>query len=115
MTFLYGWDSDMAYAPKRMYQGQLSATLTATLATVTTGKTWIVKSIRLVNTDTSDRVVTIRMPGSSAGAEVFSAVTVKAGKTVVYEANDVLLTTETITGGADVANKVSVTINGAEG
>lgn len=106
----------MAYAAKRLYQGQLSATLTATLATVTTGKTWILKSIRIVNTDTSDRAVTLRAPGSSAGAEIVPpGFVVKAGSMVIIEDNSVLLTTETITGGCDVANKVSVTINGAEG
>jgi hypothetical protein len=98
-----------------MYQGQLSTTLTATLATVPSGKTWIVKEITVVNTDTAARAVTLRMPGSGAGAEILSAKSVAAGDTLQIRGHWVLSSTETITGGADVANKVSVHISGAEG
>lgn len=105
----------MAFAAKRLYQGQLSATLTATLATVTALKTWIVKDMQIVNTDTAARTVTIRMPGSSAGAEIFDSFTIDAKESVQWSGHIVLTAGELITGGADVANKVSVTISGAEG
>lgn len=105
----------MAYTATRFYQGQLSATLTTTLATVPGGKKWIVKDIQIVNTDTATRQVTIRMPGSSAGAEIFDTFLVLAKESVQWSGHVVLSAAETITGGADVASKVSVTISGAEG
>lgn len=105
----------MAYAVKRFYQAQLGATLTTTLYTNPGSVTSVVTDIVVTNTDTSSRAVTIRMPGSSAGAEIFSAVTISPGETLHWEGHQVLLTTETITGGADVASKVTVHISGVEG
>lgn len=105
----------MAFAAKRMYQGQLSATLTTTLATVTALKQWIVKDIEIVNTDSVQHQVTIGMPGSGASHHIFSAVAVDAKSTLSWQGHVVLEAGETITGGADTGSMVTVTISGAEG
>lgn len=105
----------MAYAAKRMFQGQLTATLTTVLATTTALKTWIIKDITLCNTDTVVRAVTLRMPGSAAGAEIFNAMPIQPNETIPWSGHIVLVAGETITGGADVASKVAISISGVEG
>lgn len=105
----------MAYAAVRMFQGALTTTLTTTLTTVTSGKTWIVKDIEIVNTGASTRAVTIAAPGSGVGNQLFSALAVQPGETVQWTGHLVLLSTETITGGQAVGTDVTITISGAEG
>lgn len=105
----------MAYLPKRMYQGQLTTTLTTTLATTTTSKQWVVTDIEICNTDSSAHTVTLAMPGSGAGNQIFSALSVAANASYQWSGRIVLESTETITGGADAGALVTVTISGAEG
>lgn len=105
----------MAFGAKRLYQGQMSTTLTSTLATVTALKQWIVKDIEIVNTDTVQHQVTLGMPGSGASHHIFSAVAIEAKSTLQWSGHVVLEAGETITGGADTGSVVTVTISGAEG
>lgn len=105
----------MAFAAARLAQAALSTTLTTTLATVTTGKTWIVKDIQVCNTGASVRAVTLAMPGSGASHQILGAVSVQPHSTLPISCHIVLLSTETITGGQDVGTDVTITISGAEG
>jgi hypothetical protein len=105
----------MPYVPVPIFQGALSTTLTTTLATVTTGKTWVVTDIEICNTGTSIRAVTIALRGSGAGKRIFSALSINPNQTIQWQGKQVLLSTETITGGQDAGTDVTVTIAGAEG
>lgn len=105
----------MAFVPKRLYQGQMSTTLTTVLATTTTAKQWVITDIEIVNNDTATRNVTLALPGSGAANRLFNAFPVQAGETVQWTGRMVTESTETITGGASAASVVTVTISGAEG
>lgn len=105
----------MSFVPKRLYQGQLTTTLTTLLATTTTSKQWVVTDILICNTDTVSRDVTLSMPGSGVGNRIFDAFPVGTKVTHHWKGRIVLESTETITGGASAASVVTVTISGAEG
>jgi hypothetical protein len=105
----------MAFAPKRLFQGALSTTLTTVLYTNPGSVTTIVRDIEIVNTGTVVRVVTLAMPGSGAAHQLFAGLLVAAGETVQWTGHIVLASTETITGGQGTGTDVTVTISGAEG
>jgi hypothetical protein len=85
------------------------AASSATLATVTTGKTWIVKELILCNKSATDQVVTITFNGKTIFAD-----TIKAGKTVVIKLSTVLSASQIIAGFAGAASSVDCTISGVE-
>lgn len=105
----------MAYAAVRMFQGALTTTLTTTLATVPSGKTWIVQDIQITNTGASVRRVTLAMPGSGAAHQIFGALRCAPHSTTSWDGHIVLAAAETITGGQDTGTDVTLTISGAEG
>ena len=105
----------MAFAVKRLYQAQLTNTLSTVLYTNPGGVTTIIKNVTVTNDDNAARQVTIGWPGSAAGSAIFDALTLGVGETVDWEGHQVLLSGETITGGCDAASKVTVHISGVEG
>ena len=94
----------------------LSATLTTTLLSAVAASTkYIVKEILLCNTDTVARTVTIYI-GSTTGVAntILSAVSLAAGETKFITLSTVLITGDTIKGGASSAGVVSCTISGVK-
>lgn len=105
----------MANTVKKLSHSALTATTTTTLYTVPASTTTIIKEILLCNTDTSARTVTIQA-GSTTGVadRILSALSLAPGETKILSLSTVLLTTETITGGASVTSVVSCLISGVE-
>lgn len=105
----------MADAWKVLGQGQLGNSV-ATIATVGALKTWIIKLVTMVNTDSSTRTFGLYVGGTAAAnAVVPTAVSLPAGAS--WEWNPSGLTLEagqTIAGGASVATKLTYTIFGDE-
>lgn len=105
----------MANAFKVLYQGQLGNTV-GTLATVGGGKSWIVKSITAVNTDSSVRTFGLCINGTGAANRITSAVISLPASGGYWISDDtyVLDAGATLAGGASVASKVTVTVTGDE-
>lgn len=104
-------------AYKILYQGQLGNTV-ATLATVPTGRSWLVAGMTAVNTDTSARTFGMCVGGTAAANRIMSDVISLPASggywTWGLEKPLMLETGQTIAGGASVATKVTVTIWGDE-
>lgn len=100
----------MAATLTPMFRGPLTTTLTTTLATVTTGKTWSVTNIVIANANASPVTVTIALDGVA----LLPAVTVAANTTAPFDLRQVLAATKTITGGASTGTGVTCHISGAE-
>lgn len=104
----------MASAYKVLYQGQLGNTV-ATLATVGGGKTWIIKYITVVNTDSAARTFGLYIGGTTDTASITpTAVSIPAGGSAEWAGNLTLEATQTIAGGASMASKLTTTIFGDE-
>lgn len=106
----------MAYVPTRFYSGQPGTTDTL-LATVTTGKSWIVKQVILTNTDAAAKRVTIGFPASTALAaanHVVSDVTLNGKGLVILDMSVPLAAGETIHGLQETATAITVNIVGVE-
>ncbi len=92
---------------------QARTTLTngsTTLYTVTTGKTAIITSLVLCNTDTVQHTATVNFDSVA----VLSAVVLAANETKIIDMRQVLASTKTVTGLADVSSKVTIHISGVE-
>lgn len=106
----------MAYLPTRFYTGQPGTTDTL-LATVTTGKSWLVKQVILTNTDAAAKRVTIGFPSAAALAaanHVISDVTIMGKGLVVLDMSVPLAAGETIRGLQETATAITVKIVGVE-
>jgi hypothetical protein len=100
---------------KKLAEVALSATTTTVLYTAPASTTAILKEIVLCNTDTVDRTVTIQAgSGTGVASRILSAYIVKAGTTSIFTFSTVVLTGETITGGASAASVVGCKISGGE-
>ncbi len=105
----------MADALRVLYQGQLGNTV-ATLATVGAGKTWIIKKKAAVNTDTSARTFGLCVGGTAAANRITSDVISLPASGGYWIDTDVetLEAGQTLSGGASVASKVTLTVWGDE-
>ena len=105
----------MANAYKVLYQGQLGNSV-ATLATVGGGKSWIIKDISMVNTDNATRTAGLYHNGTTDVTSITpTAVSIVAGGMYAFSGGTISAAAgDTISGGASVANKITVTITGDE-
>ena len=88
-------------------------TSTTTLFTVTSAHTFVVKQIIICNTDTVDRTVTLAIGSAATAANrIMSALPIGANDIMVFDTALVLLTTETLQGLSDTANKINITCIG---
>ncbi len=104
----------MADTYKQLYQGQLGNTV-ATLATVGTGKMWIIKHISVVNNDSSARTFGLYR-GGTAAANVITPpnMSIPAGGMAEWDGTMAMNDGETLRGGASVATQLTVTVDGDE-
>jgi hypothetical protein len=100
---------------KVLYQGQLGAAV-ATLATVGTGKTWIIKHITAVNNDTVARTFGLYVGGTTASKVITPPnVSIPNGGAWEWCPCDICLeSAQTLAGGASAATQVTVTVFGDE-
>lgn len=106
----------MAYVPTRFYSGQ-PGTADTLLATVTTGKSWLVKQIILSNTDAAAKRITVGFPAGAALAAsnyVVPDVTISGKGLVVLDMSVPLAAGETIRGLQETATAITVKIVGVE-
>ena len=99
----------MATTPKKLYIGKPSTSI-ATVYTVPSSTTTILKNIVLVNTTASDAVVTIQ----AGGQDFVSGYTVAAKDTVVIDLSIVLNASDTIRASQVTASAVNVFVSGVE-
>lgn len=99
---------------KLLYQGQLGNTV-STLATVASGKAWIIKHISAVNNDSSARTFALYRQGTAASNIITPpAMAIPAGGMAEWDGTMALAATETLRGGASVATQVTLTVCGDE-
>ncbi|BDG48763.1 hypothetical protein [Parageobacillus sp. KH3-4] len=107
----------MAATPKRLYIGQPGTSL-ETLYTVPTNTKTIVKQIVLSNTTGTDANVTIHfVPNGQVagnGNKIFSALTVTANNTGIFDLSAVLEAGDTIQAVQGTANAITIHISGVE-
>jgi hypothetical protein len=105
------------YTPKRFYINQPS-TSNATLYTVTTGASQIIKNILLNNTTASDATITLNIvpTGGSASTtnRLLSAYTVKANDTVAIDCSIVMNSTDFVSGLQGTSGAITAIISGVE-
>jgi hypothetical protein len=90
-------------------------TSTTTICTAGTGITEVIKQIIICNTDTVDRTVTLAVGSAATAANrILSALPIGANDVIILDTALVLLTTETLQGLSDTADKVTVTVVGWE-
>jgi hypothetical protein len=99
---------------KLLYQGQLPSS-TGTLATVASGKAWIIKHMAVVNTDSAARTFTLFRQGTGdANMITPPAMAVPAGGMAEYDGTMALGASETLRGVASVATELTITVSGDE-
>jgi len=107
----------MADAYKTIYQGQLPNAV-ATIATVGGGKSWIIRSVVVVNTDTATRTFQVLIGGTvDANTWIGTSndpISLRRGETYEWDGVIALAAAETIAGVASVASKLTITISGDE-
>src|SRR5262245_41079979 len=104
----------MADTYKLLYQGQLGSSV-ATLATVGTGKMWIIKHMTVVNNDTSARTFALYRQGTAASNIITPPnMSIPASGMAEWDGTMSLNDAETIRGGASVATQLTLTIDGDE-
>jgi hypothetical protein len=90
-------------------------TSTTTICTAGAGITEVIKQIIITNTDTVDRTVTLAIGSAATAANrILSALPIGANDVIILDTALVLLTTETLQGLSDTADKVTVTVVGWE-
>ena len=99
--------------PKTLYHNQPSSTA-ATLYTVPSVTTTIIRHIRAVNNDTVSHTFDLWRNGSADVNRITETVTVAAGASWEDDVYIALAATDTIQGKADAASKVTLYIGGAE-
>jgi hypothetical protein len=104
----------MPNAYKRLYQGQLP-NATGTLYTVPAATTTIIRHIRIVNTDTSARTFTFYHGGTGASNLILpDSVTINPGEWIEMDVQIYCAAGDVISGKADAAAKVTVSMYGIE-
>ena len=98
---------------KKLYQGQLGSSA-GTLYTVPSSTQTIVKSIRVVNTDSSARTAKLWHDGTADANVILPACSISAGGWGEFDGVITLEAADTLSGQASVASKVTVTIYGLE-
>jgi len=101
-------------AYKLLYQGQLPSSV-GTLATVGSGKSWIVKHISIVNNDSAARTFSLYRQGTAAANIITPpAMSIPAGGMAEWDGTMAMADGETIRGLASVATMLTATICGDE-
>jgi hypothetical protein len=104
----------MADAYKTLYQGQLPASVTV-LATVGTGKSWIVKHITVVNTTAAALTFQLFRNGTTAAyAWTQQALSVPAYGMAEWDGTEAMADAETMAGIASAAASLTMTMTGDE-
>lgn len=99
---------------KLLYQGQLASSV-ATLATIASGKAWIIKHYSVVNNDSVARTFVLYRQGTAAANIITPpAVAVPAGGMVEWDGTMSLGAAETLRGFASVATQLTLTVCGDE-
>lgn len=101
------------FATKLLANGQLAAS-TGTLYTVPSSTTTIIKSILLVNTDTSTRTVNLFVSSGTNRRIIPKDLSLKAGESYIFDEVLTLEATHTVKGDASSATVVDYTIFGVE-
>jgi hypothetical protein len=102
----------------KRFVGQYASAAMATVATVPSGKQWIIKSIDICNVTTNDRTVSLRI-GTADSIAILKDFPLAAKGTAgsKYErdwATIIMETAEVIQVGADSADALAVIISGVE-
>lgn len=99
--------------PKALFRGAATTTTTTVLYTVPASTTTIVTNIAVTNTSSTDYTFTLGMGTAGSNTSLHTASTIAANSTAYIDLKQVLVATNTITGGAsNVA--VSFHISGVE-
>ena len=103
----------MATTTKALFRGAATTTTTTVLYTVPASTTSVVTSILVANTGSSAYTFTMGMGTAGANTSFATAVSIAANSVVTFDIKQVLIATNTITGGA---SNVAVTfhISGVE-
>jgi len=103
----------MANTPKALFRGAATTTTTTVLYTVPASTTTVVSNICITNTAASSATFTLGMGTAGANTSLQTTTTIAANSTVYIDLKQVLITTNTITGGASAVT-VSFHISGVE-
>lgn len=104
----------MASAYKVLAQGQLAAA-PATLATVGVAKSWIISKITVINTDTVARTCAFYVGGTTNTKSITpETVSIPAGGMMEFTGAETIEASNTLSGGASVATKLTYTVFGNE-
>ena len=99
---------------KLLYQGQLAASV-STLATIGSGKSWIIKHFTVINNDSAARTFALYRQGTAASNIITPAqMQVPAGGMVEWDGSMCLTDGETLRGVASVATQLTLTVSGDE-
>lgn len=99
----------MTTTPKALFRGAATTTTSTTLYTVPSATTTIVTNIVITNTSSSQQTYTIGFDGISLATTTVIA----ANDSTILDLKQVLVATDTITGGAS-ATSVNFHISGVE-
>jgi uncharacterized protein YceH (UPF0502 family) len=99
----------MPIAPKALFRGAASTTLTTTLYTVPASTTAIVTDVVITNTTSTPQTFDLALNG----VKLFAGTKIEANASIQLEPKQVLATTQTIQGGAS-ATTVNFHISGVE-
>lgn len=103
----------MAETYKKLYQGQLAASA-GTLYTVPSATQTLIKAIKIVNTDTSNRTATLWHDGTAAENLILPECTIAAGGWAEFDGVIAMEAADTLSGEASTGSKVTVTVYGVE-
>lgn len=105
----------MAEIFKKLAQGQ-AGTSASTLYTspATAGNSTIIKSIRIVNMDTSARWIKLFQAGTADSNVILPQTTIPAGGWAEFNGSIVMSNNETFSYQGEVASKLTVTVSGVE-
>lgn len=99
--------------PKTLYHAQPTSSA-ATLYTVPSSTTTVVRHIRAVNADSVSHTFDLYRNGSTDAARITETIIVPAGGSWEDDVYIALAATDTIQGKADASSKVTLYIGGAE-
>jgi hypothetical protein len=99
------------YTPDKHGPAQLAATYGDLIAS-DGSNVHIIRTITLVNTDTTAHTAFITIGAGAAGTEVYESASVLANSTTILNGWWVVPLSTAVQGKSDVANKVTVTLSG---
>jgi hypothetical protein len=104
------------FAAKNLGEGQLTVTGEETLYTVPAGRTTIIRSIHLTNTDTVRRTLNVyyKKSGSASRRIAPKNMSLSPGFTLILENTITMTVGDKICGDAEVNSKVDYVISGVE-